>query len=760
MTPLLPGIWFLFLALVSAWIVRRLDDLPRRVVGGALGLSLLILAPVLFRGLVLASPRIDSVPPFGGDPTAAVSTLRSAPAVRILPLQREVRRLVLEGSPPFWYADHGTGTPLLAAPEAQVAQPLAFVAWPFPPGPGLAVTAAFQLFVALLFGWLALRRFTPFGGRAGGGAAFAGSVVYAVIAVLPVHGWPRAHVAALFPALVYALCRLRDDPGRRHRFFAVLVVAAVLLAGAPRPAVVALVSGLVLLWSHLVPLRPSGRLLPFGRSLGALAVGAALSAPVLLPAALWVPRTEGHLERAEERLQHLREDPLGLEALRLHQAGKPSWGGGEDPWRQLGRGSVLLLAALGLVSALGPASRWRPAIGPLILGGVAWAVVLAPASFLGVLHYFHLAPDDVTGSPVWFVVAFVVALLLAAGLTRLEARVWHRPREGELMGAALVTAEVLLFVGIGEGGSGADEILGVAGAAFLTAALVLVRILRPRARIALLLLALPVVEVVFGARPLPVTSAEAFQRSAPGLEALRTAPGGSFRTAVVGPSLPPGMALLRDLPDARAIPGLRPASYARLVAPLERPEGFFAVEDDPLYDLLAVRRLLGAGDAPTERPRALPLFFLPASVQPFPGGDWSRALSRIDDFHRTASVQRSADVEPGDAWRAETPEDDRLWVEHRGDGRWILRAILHEPRLLASSLHQDGGWRLRLDGDLHPTLLANGPFLAAWLPAGDHRLELVYRPPGLPAGTVLGLGGLAALLVFVRDPRAERDGSR
>ncbi len=53
-----------------------------------------------------------------------------------------------------------------------------------------------------------------------------------------------------------------------------------------------------------------------------------------------------------------------------------------------------------------------------------------------------------------------------------------------------------------------------------------------------------------------------------------------------------------------------------------------------------------------------------------------------------------------------------------------------------------------MDGERHPTLVANGPFVAAWLPAGERAVELLYRPRGLVAGALLAAGALAAALVL------------
>jgi hypothetical protein len=48
--------------------------------------------------------------------------------------------------------------------------------------------------------------------------------------------------------------------------------------------------------------------------------------------------------------------------------------------------------------------------------------------------------------------------------------------------------------------------------------------------------------------------------------------------------------------------------------------------------------------------------------------------------------------------------------------------------------------------------VADGPFVAAWLPAGEHRAELVYRAPGLVAGLGLAALAIAGLVLWVLRP--------
>ncbi len=56
------------------------------------------------------------------------------------------------------------------------------------------------------------------------------------------------------------------------------------------------------------------------------------------------------------------------------------------------------------------------------------------------------------------------------------------------------------------------------------------------------------------------------------------------------------------------------------------------------------------------------------------------------------------------------------------------------------------GWSARVDGRPAPLLSANLAQRAVPLPAGSHRVELTYRPPGFLAGVVVsGLGWLSLL---------------
>jgi len=92
-------------------------------------------------------------------------------------------------------------------------------------------------------------------------------------------------------------------------------------------------------------------------------------------------------------------------------------------------------------------------------------------------------------------------------------------------------------------------------------------------------------------------------------------------------------------------------------------------------------------------------------------------------------------------------------VEERSGDRVRLRAIAEEDCVLVVSLDFLPGWRASLDGERIPLFSAYGFLTALYLPAGEHRLDLSYRPPGLAAGGLLSLLSLlafASLLALLR----------
>jgi hypothetical protein len=88
-----------------------------------------------------------------------------------------------------------------------------------------------------------------------------------------------------------------------------------------------------------------------------------------------------------------------------------------------------------------------------------------------------------------------------------------------------------------------------------------------------------------------------------------------------------------------------------------------------------------------------------------------------------------------------------------GPNRIVYAADCATPARVAWSELDVPGWSLRVDGERRPLETAHRFLRAASLPAGAHRCELAYRPPGLYAGLVASALGVALLVVARRRQR-------
>src|SRR4051794_22653779 len=232
----------------------------------------------------------------------------------------------------------------------------------------------------------------------------------------------------------------------------------------------------------------------------------------------------------------------------------------------------------------------------------------------------------------------------------------------------------------------------------------------------------------------------------------------------------PNAAAVYGLADVRISDPLKPFAYAQAVGPVSAAvrstEHVLMIPEHPLYQLLGVRWVVApprmnsipglrrAFHDPTgrifEREKVLPRLFLPASTETAGAEGWPAWLAANPDFAARALVPPSAG-RPA-VWTAARPEDSMVQILAMEPARLVAQARLAEERLLASSVYQDGRWRLLLDGRPFPLGTADGPFLAAWLPAGEHRVEMVYRAPGFLTGLALGAVALASLTLRLLGP--------
>ena len=66
------------------------------------------------------------------------------------------------------------------------------------------------------------------------------------------------------------------------------------------------------------------------------------------------------------------------------------------------------------------------------------------------------------------------------------------------------------------------------------------------------------------------------------------------------------------------------------------------------------------------------------------------------------------------------------------------------------------GWRAEVDGTPVALAVADGLFRAVPIPPGPHRIEFLYRTPGLRAGALVAVVSWGSLALFVIEIRPRR----
>jgi membrane protein YfhO len=795
---LLPGLYVFLLGAGLAALLRRwYDPVPWRALA-VFGLILAVLfGNILFAGSVLLP--LGSLPyfypyrelPHADRPSIAI---HGDLLLQIAPWTLEVRRALFDGRWPLWNAGAGAGMPLMGDPQTQVFQPLIALAYPFPVWPAVGITAALRVLMALVFGFLLLRR-----QGMEEAAALAGSLAFGLGGFLLLWlGWPMANCAALLPAVLYAIARCDDRGGARDLLLLFLATAALLLSGHPETLVYAAsFAGLFLLdrvrrretWAERRRLLLRGGL--------AMALAGGVAAPVLLPALDYLPKTDRavavafHLSPApvaELWRELTRPATLELWGRRIVQRllpiaaprafGDHTWYWGEANVIEDGAGfagSAALLAAV--VAAIPSRGRRRFPQEKLALAALiaSLALIAQPPGvdrLLGQLPVIGAAFIH-QGHRLLLLIAFCVAALAACEIDRRRDSRWP------VLVAAAALAALVIWGYRAHPHPEQPELLAVyrnqilalhLATLALAAGLLVVRPRdRWRAAVPWLFCGLVAAELLVVHAPglVPAPRRLAYPVTPP-LRFLQDHLG-SDRVLVLGRSvMPANIPLVYGLNDVRIDNPSLPAAYATATSHLRRPPlNVLARPGHALYDLLGVRYVLARPQsalpwAPVfrhpagwvfERPRPLPRLFLPARAVGYRGGSWADWLEGNPDFSRRALVENGSDL--GKVWRASRPRKSRLEVSLPEPARVHALGRLAEPRLLASSVYQDGHWHLLADGESRPTVIANGPFVAAWLPAGEQRIDLLYRPRIFVFGCLLAaLAMSAAAGWWVPAPKA------
>lgn len=598
---LLPGLWVLLLGAGLAAALRKwLDPVPWRVLAVFAAVLLILFGPVLFGGKVLLPldglrgevpfQHLPPVEPHG-------NFLQGDLIQLVTPSLAAVRAAWADGRWPLWNERAGPGMPLLADPQAQAFQPLALLGAPLPLLQAPGVTAALRVLMALVFGYLWLRRqglsMAP---------ALAGSLAYGLGGFLLLWlGWPIANTAALLPLVLYGVARC-DDPGRRRDGLLLAVgVLTFLLGGHPETILYTLVLVLLFLLDK-VRRRPRGMRRPLLVQTGiAFVIAGAVAAPALLPAAEYLPRT---MRAARGIARAGAEDlvPSWLPIVAPNAYGNSRfidyWGltnTNEDASGFVG--TATLFAAL---LSLGARRRFPQEVLALVLAALC-LLLIAPMPW-----------GPAVGSR-------RLLLPLAFCLTYLGACTLERFRLGEVRRWPLLLVAVALGLVIAWGYAahpdpGDPDRMAIFRFGWLrwqlrflvlaTLVLLVAASWQRRGRsFAVTLVAVAVAAelmMIHGPANPPMPHWLALPIPGP-IRFLQTHLQPGYRMAALGQAFPPNLASLYGITDARIYNPMAPQDWVETTAPItvawhgEHPE--FGKPGHPLYPRIGVRYLLAAPDA-------------------------------------------------------------------------------------------------------------------------------------------------------------------
>lgn len=720
-------------------------------------------------------------------------------ALQMFPFRVMVRERWLDGTPPLWAHDLGTGQPLLGNAQTAPFSPHHLAALPVPALRGMTLAVAWQLLLSLLCMHALVARLAGFPGAGGPGAALAAvSFTFSTFSVAWLY-YPMGATALWIPGVLLGLVTLAAG---ERRAFGGLVLSGTGAAFAGHPetlahiAVLAAVVAAALWWQ-----RPAvGRGAFVRRLAGAAAVSFCLASPFLLPILETLEESERMviLEEMEAAGTERPMPPTRYLAPGLVNPlayGSPRDGdfAGPGNWSE---SMSLYGGLLPLVLALAGAWVFRGRLAWLLAGGV---LVLAGAFGHGPVRWLlESLPVLENGAHSRLRLLWITAVAVGGGwalerLTRGEGATGDRRWALGVIASLGLSLGILVALTPPGGLEGVEAVFQdawwIAALAALGVFVTAVGVAAVRGgpglprRLGWLAVALTLIDLgLVGVRYNPVVPEEMDMGTAGGeppaviAELERRAGGPPFRVLGEGYSLVPNLSGLYGLWQPRyndpAAPGLASRFLAMRMegeyrpgkTPVERPKSY----DPAFQDYLGLRWMLTGpnrrlpppwkpgprlgGIALWENPAAMSLFFLPQTVELAldRSAAYRRALE-IEDFAARAVALREV---PGRQIGTVTVTG----VSHNG---FELVVDTDTGGLVASSVSWAPGWRVRdADGDSIPTEIVNGAFLGFEVPPGRRALSLRYVPRTWWPAWGLFVLGLVGWAIAGPGARAWRQGRR
>jgi hypothetical protein len=758
---------------LTVWLLRRAGlDLPRRVAALFFGLVLVFVGrPMVQDRVLVAADVVKLTPPWSemrpaGTPRITkyeVSNLNLQDAtMQIVPWAFQVRESWRALEVPLWNAANGTGYPLLANGQSTPLAPLRLLTLPLSFAAAWTAECALKLLAALLLTFLFCRR------RYSVAASILAAIAYGFSTWMTIWlQFPIAGASAFLPGVLLCIDLLLERFTRERFIAASLLFAAAVLSGHPETVFqVGLFAGSYGLWVALIE-RGSWR--PLLSVAGAAVVAALLSSPFLVPFFESVVRSQ--------RLADVRETPeMTVSPLPRYDSAvlllQPRFFGElpvDRPWSDwtvnesiCGFSGVLaIVASIAAAIFIVTSRRWRERETLYVL-----AVFSSLAIILGapvITQAFHLVAGLAPDGRMRFGICWFASLLVAAVVdwSRRESR---RP----LLIATLVVSSGLLTLMLAVDFPTPTQRRASFVAMLPSVAVLVGLLLFPLRRVlALALLTLLAVldvwMVAWRWNPsLPMRELYPVTPLIARLQQLRQTDPQPFRIVGTGGQLYPNTGIFFGFDDSRVHD---PMASHRYLGFLEAAIGWeprryyekWNDADTAILDLLNVKYVVTEPDRALAAPRyeqlyagrdgriyanrhVLPLFFPVRHV--LPDGD----PRTHTDWQHTALVSRLPRRFREQLNAPWTTADARVDVTQHSGSHYTLQIAAPRATVIASSIALWPGWR----AGAFPVVETNHAFLGFVVPAGNHTVEVTYRPLSfyVPAAVaLLTLVGLAFTLL-------------
>ncbi len=678
---------------------------------------------------------------------------------QILPWMHVVREQLARGRAPLWDPYLFGGYPLLGNGQSAPFSPFFLLTLFVPLPKQIVAMAALKLFVALLFGYLLIRR-----ERVSDAAAVFGSVLFAfAIFNNAFLYYPMTAVTLLLPAAAYAVLLCLRSQGRAPVALVAIVVASVLAGGHPESvfhvAIAVLALGIVeFLAPQWVAKRPDVR--------GLVRVAAAAVLGLLIAAPAWVPVLEQ--ARISLRVMSIKTMNTGgafpattlWAMLNPDGFGNPAHGNYGWIMSYTHVASVylgLIATVLFPVGLLSPRATTRDRL--LAAVAIIFFLVSMHWTFLARLAYAVPPFSWIAHDRLRFVFCFFAGIVAARSIARFKN--WDVAIS---LAATTIVLPLAIYVFVKMYGLTLTPIsaTGMACLVLFWAASLIRRQWAPALACALTAVELFVFTFDYNA----ITDGRYYAPRLPIIDALHRfaaiAPAEPFRVLGLDWVFLPNAAAQYGLEDVRGSDPMEWSDYVRFFRVAEVKDASIDVKRiaDPAHiaiDFLNVRYLLtephanlggkwerlysGTDGELYENGNFIARFFVPRLVRRVQKKEWESELYASGDFQDTPLVY-GRDLPAVFA----NPPDTTVTCKPFGPSEFRLRVAAPQRAFVASSQPAMPWWEVRVNKSLIEPVRVNGAFLGFFVPAGVSDVSVKYRP--LPFRVSVGLAAAAILALL------------